>query len=354
MSSMGARKQLAEANRCAGIAKAVLKRFRIDNAPGLKYVEAREYYDRAARAYAAGGKPEFCADAYDKCADMSARLSRGSTLEAVYFHVRCGELLEENDPTEACAHYADACDGCCDLGEWATAAELRYRIAALSDFSDDANGIEDRILALRGAADMFGAAASRLHDETKHVKRRQCALQAAALEALGLGRYSKAAEVFEGVATEIISDNLVAANATRLFFKSALCSLVAGEHDLMRGKLEIFADRFLEFGAAPERQFLLDVNAFVAREPLPDYDAFTDAVYAFCTVRELDVWDLKMLKILDDAMNEQYEAHYAEEERVRAKALRREKKHRDAKERARRIARDEDARRKDKQATNFL
>lgn len=351
---MGARKQLAEANRCAAVAKAVLKRFRVDNAPGLKYVEAREYYDRGARAYAAGGKPEFCADAYDKCADMSARLSRGSTLEAVYFHVRCGELLEENDPTEACEQYADACDGCCDLGEWATAAELRYRIAALTEFSDDARGIEDRILALRGAADMYGAAAARCNDEAKHVKRRSCALEAAALEASALGRYSRAAEVFEAVATEMIADNLVAANATRLFFKSALCSLIAGERDLMRGKLDIFADRFLEFAAAPERQFLLDVNALASREPLPDYDGFCDAVYNFCTVRELDVWDLRMLKILDDSMKAQLEAHYAEEIRVAAKAARREKKRKDARERAVRIARDDELRVKDKQSSAFL
>ena len=86
---------MAEGKRCSGIAKAVLKRFRIDNAPVLKYVEAREYYDMAARAYAAAGKPEFSGDAYAKCADMSSRMCRGATLEAVYFHVRCGELCED-------------------------------------------------------------------------------------------------------------------------------------------------------------------------------------------------------------------------------------------------------------------
>ena len=73
---MGARRQLAEATRCADLALKVLKRFRVDNAPGMKYIEAREYYDRAARAFAAAGKPEYCANAFDKCADMSARLSR--------------------------------------------------------------------------------------------------------------------------------------------------------------------------------------------------------------------------------------------------------------------------------------
>lgn len=201
---------------------------------------------------------------------------------------------------------------------------------------------------------MYGAAASRLNDETKHFKRWQCTLEAAELEALVLKRYSKAAEVFEAVATEVVADNLRAANATRLFFKSALCSLVAGEHDFMRGKLDIFSDRFLEFGSSPEKQFLSDVNAYFLAEPLAEYDHFCDAAYNFCTVRQLDVWDLKMLKILDDIMKEQYEDHYASEERKRLRHIKREKKQAQEKERARRIARDQEMRKKDKQSTDFL
>ena len=109
-------KQLKAALHHEQVAKSLLARFRIENAPSLKYAEARERYDRAARAYAAAGKPERCADAYGKCADMSARLSRGATAEAVEYHVRCGELSEANDPDRARDHYAEACDQCCDLG----------------------------------------------------------------------------------------------------------------------------------------------------------------------------------------------------------------------------------------------
>ena len=97
-------------------------------------------------------------------------------------------------------------------------------------------------------------------DETKAAKMRLCKLEAAAIEALQLKLYSRAADAFEAVATEVVQDNLTAANATRLFFKSALCSLVGGEHDLMRGKVEIFAKRDPVFGASPEKLFLVDAN----------------------------------------------------------------------------------------------
>ena len=52
---------------------------------------------------------------------------------------------------------------------------------------------------------------------------RLCKLEAAAIEALQLKLYSSS-DAFEAVATEVVQDNLTAANATRLFFKSALCS----------------------------------------------------------------------------------------------------------------------------------
>ena len=108
---------------------------------------------------------------------------------------------------------------------------------------------------------MYGAAARRLHDETKAAKMRLCKLEAAAIEALQLKLYSRAADAFEAVATEVVQDNLTAANATRLFFKSALCSLVGGEHDLMRGKVEIFAKRDPVFGASPALSLALPLGS---------------------------------------------------------------------------------------------
>mmetsp|Transcript_25403 Transcript_25403/g.76299 ORF Transcript_25403/g.76299 Transcript_25403/m.76299 type:complete len:355 (-) Transcript_25403:52-1116(-) len=354
MSSIGARQQLRAARAKTEIAKSVLKRFRIDNAPGIKYVEAREYFDRAARAYAAAGKPDLCADAYNKCADMSSRLSRGATLDTVTYHVRCGELLEENDPADAREHYSEACDACCDLGAWATAAELRRRVAGLFEYTNDVAGAEDRVLMLRSAADLYGAAARRLDDESKLIRRRACLVEAAQVEALALQRYAKAADVFEAVATEVMQDNLTAANATRLFFRSALCSLVGGEHDLVRGKVEIFAERFLEFGASPERLFLLDLNGYVTAKPLADYDAFVDACYNFCTVRSLDSWDLKMLKVMNDYLRDLHEAHQQELERQRLKEIRRARKAEEEKNRQIRIKRDEERRERDKDSMAFL
>ena len=351
MSSIAARKQLKAALHHEKVAKTILASFCIENAPGLKYAEARERYDRAARAYAAAGKPERCADAYGKCADMSARLSRGATPEAVEYHVRCGELSEANDPDRARDHYAEACDQCCDLGSWATAAELRHRVSRLSarDANDDEEGWTERVLLLRSAADMYGAASRRLHDETKAAKMRLCKLEAASIEALQLKLYSRAADAFEAVATEVVQDNLTAANATRLFFKSALCSLVGSEHDLMRGKVEIFAGRFPEFGASPERLFLLDANTFATAEGLPDYDRFADAAYDFCTVRSLDAWDLSMLKILNDAMRIKYDAYWAQVHRRAAREKRRAKKRKEDEERQLRIQRDEARKKKDKE-----
>ena len=51
------------------------------------------------------------------------------------------------------------------------------------------------------------AAARRLHDETKAAKMRLCKLEAAAIEALQLKLYSRAADAFEAVATEVVGED---------------------------------------------------------------------------------------------------------------------------------------------------
>ena len=170
---------------------------------------------------------------------------------------------------------------------------------------------------------------------------RLCKLEAAAIEALQLKLYSRAADAFEAVATEVVQDNLTAANATRLFFKSALCSLVGGEHDLMRGKVEIFAKRDPVFGASPEKLFLVDANRCATAEGLPDYDTFADAAYNFCTVRSLDAWDLSMLKVLNDDMRVKYDAYWSRVKRRAAREKRRAQKRKEEEERQARMKRDE-------------
>ena len=157
------------------------------------------------------------------------------------------------------------------------------------------------------------------------------------------------ADAFEAVATEVVQDNLTSANATRLFFKSALCSLVGGEHDLMRGKVEIFAKRDPVFGASPEKLFLVDANRCATAEGLPDYDTFADAAYNFCTVRSLDAWDLSMLKVLNDDMRVKYDAYWSRVKRRAAREKRRAQKRKEEEERQARMKRDEARKKKDKE-----
>ena len=142
---------------------------------------------------------------------------------------------------------------------------------------------------------------------------------------------------------------MTAANATRLFFKSALCSLVGGEHDLMLGKVEIFAKRDPVFGASPEKLFLVDANRCATAEGLPDYDTFADAAYNFCTVRSLDAWDLSMLKVLNDDMRVKYDAYWSRVKRRAAREKRRAQKRKEEEERQARMKRDEARKKKDKE-----
>ena len=79
-----------------------------------------------------------------------------------------------------------------------------------------------------------------------------------------------------------------------------------------------------------------------------------DAVYNFCTVRTLDAWDLKMLKVINDELREAHEEHLRDLEYQRQRELRRKKKEEEEKNRQLRIKRDEERRDKDKDSMAFL
>ena len=84
MSSIGARKQLKAALHHEQVAKSLLARFRIENAPSLKYAEARERYAIEPRAPTRPrASPSAAPTPTGNAPDMSARLSRGATAEAV-------------------------------------------------------------------------------------------------------------------------------------------------------------------------------------------------------------------------------------------------------------------------------
>ena len=321
----------------------MLARFRIENAPSLKYAEARGALRSSRKSLRGRGQARALRRRLRQMRRHVCKVSRGATAEAVEYHVRCGELrrpmiLTEQEiimrrpATSAATSVAGRPPRSCDI------ASLASRLATRKMMKKAGRSAS---LLLRSAADMYGAAARRLHDETKAAKMRLCKLEAAAIEALQLKLYSRAADAFEAVATEVVQDNLTAANATRLFFKSALCSLVGGEHDLMRGKVEIFAKRDPVFGASPEKLFLVDANRCATAEGLPDYDTFADAAYNFCTVRSLDAWDLSMLKVLNDDMRVKYDAYWSRVKRRAAREKRRAQKRKEEEERQARMKRDE-------------
>ncbi|KAJ1456024.1 soluble NSF attachment protein [Pelagophyceae sp. CCMP2097] len=360
MASLMAKRHREEADHDVAVAKNVLRRFLVDNAPRLKYVEACEWYDSSARSYCVAEQYHKAIDCYKQAADMCVRqisaqeqaakkniFKSGACfegeLESLVFRLRAANLEEESDPVHASSAYRDAIRACCDLGLYDLAATLQMRIINLQEWDfRDGPSQQSRITAYLTAADLFGAAVQRGRDESKRNAQRACLLQAAELDSLANEpKYVRSAEAFEAIATEVLRDNMTAYNAVRLFFKSALCFLVAADHDVMRGKLKMFAVKSIEFALSPERTFLLDVNACVLREPLPDHDDFVDRCYHLASVRKLDAWELSMLGIVNQRMADKVDAHDRIVELGRFQAARDKEQARVEREKAKRLQREQ-------------
>lgn len=362
MSSLMVKRHRAEADHDSDVAKYVLRQFMIDNAPKLKYVEACEFYDSAARQYCIAELRHKAVECYLQSADMCVRqisvreqaakkniFALGTIpdgeLESLVFALRAAELEEEYDPPKACEAYRDAIRTCCDAGLYSLAGNLQEKIIFLTDYGPAggqppaeaardakkhkkpsrgqrglaAQDYKRKMEAYRVAADLYGAAVSRSYDERKRAPQHRCLLKAALMDALHPTEphYDRAAETIEAIAMENMKDNMTAPNAVRLFFKVALCFLVAQDHEIMRGKLEIFSSRHVDFALSPERLFLLDIEkCIVAAETAepghntgPYHDDFMDRCYNLAQVRKLDAWELRMLQIFNDRMVVVIDAH---------------------------------------------
>jgi len=336
---------VARGERFARLAKLAQKRFRLEASQSANDVEAVELADAAARCFLIAEQPLLAAESYHKCAEASLRLKKRD--DAAAFYALAGDALEDASPFDARDAFQRAIDLFCDAETWDLAGLYAVRVARLHDRLGNA---EDRSGTYRAAADLLSAAVRRDHPRLASL-RDECLETAAKHDALARKQYALAAHVFEDLALECCRANLTSLNATRQFFRSALCLLADRAFDVARAKISLFGSHDGHFQAAPERLFLLDVlDCVVTRQPttdedddrpssprleekkkdkqarrertdifageesssseessedeligtlerdVPDRDAFVDRAYDLAAVRDLDSFELALLK----------------------------------------------------------
>ncbi|KAJ8601025.1 hypothetical protein CTAYLR_007973 [Chrysophaeum taylorii] len=317
-------------NLCARAQRA-LKRFAVENSD-CNQVEALELLDAAAREFAVGGQPEKAAKCYRRCADASLR-TRSPFAAAAY----CGlaaELKEGHDPLAAIEAYDRAAELCCDIERWDAAGIYALKAASLGKFEDDVCDPKRFV----DAADLFAAAAE--SDDRRSVNKNG-AMETVADLAAADSEYESAADIYEGLARDEALDNLTAPNAVRLFFRAALCRIVAlFDLDLVKRQCgEDFGRAYLPWLDSADRAFLDDLVACL-RHDLPDLDFFADAAYDFAAVRKLDPVDLDLLSKVYDRVAKAHEAHNLKLEKAKRKAQREKHKFQIEKDRQARLVRD--------------
>mmetsp|Transcript_8918 Transcript_8918/g.12397 ORF Transcript_8918/g.12397 Transcript_8918/m.12397 type:complete len:430 (+) Transcript_8918:260-1549(+) len=261
------------------------------------------------------------------------------------------------------------------------------------------NNNQQRFQRYLAAADLFGAALDSLGDNKKIGLRDYCLEHAAIDLAITHLRYNRAAQLFELLARRALDTNLTQANATQYYFRAALCFLANDNMFFTRGKLHLFALSYTPFTVAPERIFIDDIldcflqdkddaeialdsdsssddetvqtnaadNSTLLSSPknsgnnydrttqkanfknesrpqkyrdVPNLDNFIDHTYDLCTVRELNAFELTLLKRIHQLVLKRIANHQRRLERRRIREEKRKQKEENERQRRLRLQRD--------------
>lgn len=205
----------AKANKMMKKADKALAQLMIANAPHLKFHDAIEYYQQAARAFIVAGEWQDAAEAFHKASDMCAHVNM--THEAAVFAVKAAEEIRKIDPDTAITYYRNGVSLFCELGRFFTAGNIQREVAELLEAEKN---YEDACEYYRQASDYYLGDA---YEEEAN----QCLVKVASLAAL-CQRWDFATETFERVAMYHVDHNLLRPNVTDDLFRAGLCQLANG------------------------------------------------------------------------------------------------------------------------------
>lgn len=274
-----------------------LAQFMIANAPHLKFHDAIEHFQRAARAYIVAGEWQDSAEAFAKASDTCAHV--GMTHEAAVFAVKAGDEMRKIDPDLAVTHYRNAVSLFCELGRFFTAGNIQKEVAEMLEADKN---YDDACEYYRQASDYFLGDA---YEEEAN----QCLVKVASLAAL-CERWDFATETFERVATYQVDYNLLRLNVKDLLFRAGLCQLANGgplrkglaSHSVLRFYLSKWVRLDYSFSYSREYLFLTNLLEII---PKADLEAFAEHAYNMDNVVGFDQWQLRVLnRVREDIQGE--------------------------------------------------
>ncbi|KAJ2844081.1 vesicular-fusion protein S17 [Coemansia brasiliensis] len=246
---------------------------------GPKYDEAGELYEQASNQFKISRQMREAGEAMLKAAQMSLKLNDHH--DAAQRFITASKAFKKNYPEQAIGALSEAVNILKTDGKFRSAAAQEKEIGTLSEEALD----------LERAMRSYEQAAQWYADEDSTALANGCFLKAASLAAQ-LENYTRAVELFEGIAEGSVDNSLTKWSVKDYFLKAALCRLAIPDSIGATEAMKRYKDLDPSFAKTRECSFLEEIIGDIQNN---DSQAFTDHVANFDRVCQLDNWKTTLL-----------------------------------------------------------
>ncbi|KAI7752292.1 hypothetical protein M8C21_012805, partial [Ambrosia artemisiifolia] len=112
-------------------------------------------------------------------------------------------------------------------------------------------------------------------------------------------RYQKAIEIYEDIARQALSNNLLKYGVKGHLLNAGICQLCKGDDVAVTNALEKYQDMDPTFAGTREYRLMADLAASIEEE---DVEKFTEAIKEFDSMTKLDAWKTTLLLRVKDLL----------------------------------------------------
>ncbi|KAE8705039.1 Alpha-soluble NSF attachment protein [Hibiscus syriacus] len=246
---------------------------------GSKHEDAAELFDKAANCFKLAKSWDKAGSTYVKLANCILKLD--SKHEAAQAYVDAAHCYKKTNAKEAISCLEQAVNMFCDIGRLSMAARYYKEIAELYESEQN---IEQAIDFYEKAADFF-------QNEDVLTSANQCK-QKVAQFAAQIEQYQKAIEIYEDVAHQSLTNNLLKYGVKGHLLNAGICQLCKGDVVAITNALERYQEMDPTFSGTREYKLLAEIASAVDEE---NVTKFTDVVKEFDSMTPLDSWKTTLL-----------------------------------------------------------
>nr|ACU17814.1 unknown [Glycine max] len=241
---------------------------------GSKFEDAADLFDKSANSYKLAKSWDKAGSTYIKLANCNLKLE--SKHEAAQAYVDAAHCYKKTNINESVSCLDNAVNIFCEIGRLSMAARYLKEIAELYESEQN---IEQAVVYYEKSADFY-------ENEEVNTSANQCKQKVAQFSAQ-LEQYQRSIEIYEDIARQSLSNNLLKYGVKGHLLNAGICQLCKDGVIAITNALERYQDLDPTFFGTREYRLLADIAAAIDEE---DVGKFTEVIKEFDSMTPLDSW----------------------------------------------------------------